>query len=51
MIGPIFFKNIVDHIITVNGAHYRDMKIRYFVAELQDMDVDGIWVQQNKKTI
>ncbi|XP_078047551.1 uncharacterized protein LOC144475472 [Augochlora pura] len=50
IIGPFFFENAAGQAITVNGARYRDMIIQFFVPKLQDMDVDGMWFQQDGAT-
>ncbi|EFN76657.1 hypothetical protein EAI_15297, partial [Harpegnathos saltator] len=45
IIGSFFFENAAGQAITVNGAHYHDMIIQFFVPKLQDMDVDDMWFQ------
>ncbi|XP_078032646.1 uncharacterized protein LOC144467630 [Augochlora pura] len=50
IIGPFLFENAAGQAITVNGARYRDMIIQFFVPKLQDMDVDGMWFQQDGTT-
>ena len=50
IIGPYFFKNEAGHNVTVNGERYRAMINDFFVPELDDVDVDDLWFQQDGAT-
>ena len=49
IIRPIF-KNVTGQAITVNGTHYHNMIIQFFVPKLLDIDVDDMWFQQDGAT-
>lgn len=50
IIGPYFFQNEAGQAVTVNGARYRNMITRFFLAELEDIDVEAMWFQQDGAT-
>ncbi|GFT60667.1 uncharacterized protein TNCV_3583871 [Trichonephila clavipes] len=47
IIGPYFFKNDEGHNVTVNGDRYRAMITNFFIPELNNHDVQGLWFQQD----
>lgn len=50
LIGPYFFENESGKAVTVNGIRYREMITNFLWHEIGDMDVDGIWFQQDGAT-
>ena len=50
IIGPYFFKIEAGHNITVNGERYRAIINDFFVPDLDDVDVDDLWFQQDGAT-
>ncbi|XP_073831484.1 uncharacterized protein [Musca autumnalis] len=50
VIGPYFFRNNAGEAVTVNGDRYRAMITDYFVSELDGMNVDELWFQQDGAT-
>lgn len=48
--GPHFFRNERNQPVTVNGERYRTMITDFFWPELDDMDLDDIWFQQDGAT-
>ncbi|GFV28260.1 putative transposable element [Trichonephila clavipes] len=50
IIGPYFFKNAEGHYVTVNGDRYRAMITNFFIAELNNHDVQELWFQQDGAT-
>lgn len=50
VIGPYFFRDDQDRHVTVNGNRYRSMITEYFWPELDDMDLDNMWFQQDGAT-
>ncbi|GFX77026.1 DUF4817 domain-containing protein [Trichonephila clavipes] len=50
IIGPYFFKNDESHNVTVNGDRYRAMIINFFIPELNNHDVQELWLQQDGAT-
>lgn len=50
VIGPYFFVDDNDRHVTVNGQRYRAMITDYFWPELEDMDLDDMWFQQDGAT-
>ncbi|GFU92839.1 transposable element Tc3 transposase [Trichonephila clavipes] len=50
IIGPYFFKNVEGHNVTVNGDRYRAMITNFFIAELNNHDVQEQWFQQDGAT-
>src|SRR5215469_12205854 len=49
-IGPYFFQNDAGQAVTVNGVRYREMITNFLWPELEDMDVDDMWFQQDGDT-
>ena len=47
IIFPYFFKNEAGHNVTVNGECYRAITNDFFVPELEAVDVDDLWFQQD----
>ncbi|GFU92067.1 uncharacterized protein TNCV_1658991 [Trichonephila clavipes] len=50
IIGPYFFKNDEGHNVTNNGQRYRAMITNFFIPELNDPDVQELWLQQDGAT-
>ncbi|GFV58455.1 putative DD41D transposase [Trichonephila clavipes] len=50
IIGPHFFKNDEGHNVTVNGDRYRAMITNFFIPELNNHDVQELWLQQDGAT-
>ncbi|GFW65388.1 uncharacterized protein TNCV_396541 [Trichonephila clavipes] len=50
IIGPYFFKNDEGHYVAVNGDRYRAMITNFFIAELNNHDVQELWFQQDGAT-
>ncbi|GFV61423.1 transposable element Tcb2 transposase [Trichonephila clavipes] len=50
IIGPYFFKNDEGHNVTVNGDRYRVMITNFFIPELNNHDVQELWLQQDGAT-
>lgn len=50
VIGPYFFVDENDRHVTVNGNRYRDMINDYFWPQLNGMDSDDMWFQQDGAT-
>lgn len=50
IIGPYFFQNEAGQAVTVNGVRYREMITNFLWPELEDMDVDDMWFQQDGAT-
>ncbi|GFW98085.1 heat shock 70kDa protein 8 [Trichonephila clavipes] len=50
IIGPYFFKNDEGHNVTVNGDRYRAMITNFFIPELNNHDVQELWIQQDGAT-
>ncbi|GFT27011.1 rab GTPase-binding effector protein 1 [Trichonephila clavipes] len=50
IIGPYFFKNDEGHNVTVNGDRYRAMITNFFIPELNNHDVQELWLQQDGAT-
>ncbi|GFV31783.1 putative DD41D transposase [Trichonephila clavipes] len=50
IIGPYFFKNDEGHNVTVNGDRYRAMITNFFFPELNNPDVQELWLQQDGAT-
>ncbi|GFX39924.1 hypothetical protein TNCV_2646871 [Trichonephila clavipes] len=44
IIGPYFFKNDEGHNVTVNGDRYRAMITNFFIPELNNHDVQELWI-------
>ena len=47
IIGPYFFGNKAEAAVSVNGLRYRIMINAFLWPELEDMDVDDVYFQQN----
>lgn len=50
IIGPFFFKNDAGNTVTVNGVRYRAMINDFVFPEIDDIDTDDIWFQQDGAT-
>ncbi|XP_073828918.1 uncharacterized protein [Musca autumnalis] len=50
IIGPYFFQNEAGQAVTVNGVNYRETITNFLCPELEDMDVDDMWFQQDGAT-
>lgn len=50
IIGPYFFENEAGQTVTVTAARYRDMITRFFLPQLDDIDVANMWFQQDGAT-
>ncbi|GFU22372.1 uncharacterized protein TNCV_5139371 [Trichonephila clavipes] len=50
IIGQYFFKNDEGHNVTVNGDRYRAMITNFFIPELNNLDVQELWFQQDGAT-
>ncbi|GFW32130.1 putative transposable element [Trichonephila clavipes] len=50
IIGPYFFKTDEGHNVTVNGDRYRAMITNFFIPELNNHDVQELWLEQNGAT-
>ena len=47
---PYFFQNKAVQAVTVNGVRYREMITNFLWHELEGMDVDDMWFQQDGAT-
>ena len=50
IIGSYFFENEAGAAVSVNGLRYRTMINEFLWPELEDMDVDDVYFQQNSTT-
>ena len=50
IIGPYSFENEAGHSVTVNGERYRDMLTDFLWPQLEDLDLDLLWFQQDGAT-
>ena len=50
VIGPYFFENDAGATVSVNGLRYRTMLTDFFWPELDAMDVDDVYFQQDGAT-
>ena len=50
VIGPYFFVDENDHHVTANGERYRAMLEDYLWSELDDLDINDMWFQQDGTT-
>ena len=50
IIGPYFFLNEAGAAVSVNGYRYRTMINKFLWLELEDMDVDDVYLQQGCAT-
>ncbi|GFT79945.1 uncharacterized protein TNCV_4598351 [Trichonephila clavipes] len=48
IIGPYFFKNDEGHNVTVNGDRYRAMITNFFIPELNNHDVQELYLSHEK---
>jgi hypothetical protein len=47
VIGSYFFENDAGNAITVNGVRYRNMITEFLWPQLDGMDMEGMWFQQD----
>ena len=50
VIGPYFFENDAGNAVTVNGVRYRNMITEFLWPQLDGMDMEGMWFQQDGAT-
>ena len=50
VIGPYFFVDENDRHVAVNGERYRAMLEDYLWAELDELDINDMWFQQDGAT-
>lgn len=50
IIGPYFFEDVDGNTVTLNGNRYRQMLQEYFFHEVEDMNTENIWFQQDGAT-
>jgi len=50
VIGPYFFENAAGNAVTVNGVRYRDMITNFLWEELNGIDLEDIFFQQDGAT-
>ena len=50
IIGPYFFQNDAGLAVTVNGVRYREMITNFLWPELDHMNVEDMWFQQDGAT-
>ena len=50
LIGPYFFENDAGNAVTANGVRYRNMITEFSCPQLDGMDMEGIWFQQDGAT-
>ena len=50
IIGPYFFENEAGAAVSVNGLRYRTMINEFLWPEMEDMDVDDVYYQQDGVT-
>ena len=50
IIGPYFFENEAWAAVSVNGLRHRIMIYEFLWSELEDMDVDDVYLQQDGAT-
>lgn len=50
VIGPYFFQNAAGNALTVNGVRYREMLTEFLWPELDRIDVDDMFFQQDGAT-
>jgi hypothetical protein len=50
VIGPYFFENKAGKAVTVNGVRYRDMITEFLWPQLDGMDMEDTWYQQDGAT-
>ena len=44
IIGPLFFENVQEGAVTVNGDRYRAMFNEFFFTKIEEEDIDNIWL-------
>jgi hypothetical protein len=47
VIGPYFFEKEAGNAVTVNGVRYRDMITEFLWPQLDGMDMEDMWFQQD----
>jgi len=47
VIGPYFFENDAGNAVTVNGVRYCNMMAEFLWPQLDGMDMEGMWFQQD----
>jgi len=50
VIGPYFFENVAGNAVTVNGVRYRNRITEFLWPQLDGMDMEGTWFQQDGAT-
>ena len=50
VIGPFFFENAEGRAVNIDGERYRDMITDFLWQELEDIDLDELWFQQDGAT-
>jgi hypothetical protein len=50
IIGPYFFRNEEGAAVTVNGERYRAMLTEFLFPEINQLNIDDIWFQQDGAT-
>lgn len=50
IIGPFFYENEAGQAQTVNGVRYREMITSFFLPRIEEMNVEGMWFQQDGAT-
>lgn len=50
VIGPFFFENEAGNAVTVNGLRYRNMITEFLWPQLEGLDLDDMWFQQDGAT-
>ena len=50
IIGPYFFEDSDGNTETVNGNRYKQMLQEYLFHEMEDMNTENIWFQQDGAT-
>lgn len=50
VIGPYFFEDEAEIAVTVNGIRYRNMITEFLWPQLDGMDLDDMWFQQDGAT-
>ena len=50
IIGPYFFDDVDGATVTVKGDNYRQMIQQYLLPQLEDLDMQNLWFQQDGAT-
>lgn len=50
VIGPYFFENVAGNAVTVNGVRYREMVTEFLWPQLDGIDVENMFFQQDGAT-